>query len=272
MRRAGADGRGRLTPMTPEDHLAHLRIEGDRLASMPPDALDAPVPTIEGWTVERVVRHVGKVHQWTRNILAGGPEADVAAAAQAAPGMPKGPACLPAYRDEVEALVADLAGRDPNEITASFVGPVPTSFWFRRQALEVAIHRTDAADAVAAAGGATRAPIAADLAADGIDEWCRFWLAVRFPMRYEAFPDDLVGRTLHIHGTDDPAPPDGAEWHLTFAPTSVEVVAAHQKGDVALRGLADDILVTLWRRRPLDTIDLVGDTAVAERLYEVAQF
>ena len=55
-------------------------------------------------------------------------------------------------------------------------------------------------------------------------------------------------------------------------PTTVEVVAAHQKGDVALRGPAADLLLTLWRRRPLDTIDLVGDTAVAERLYDIARF
>ena len=34
---------------------------------------------------------------------------------------------------------------------------------------------------------------------------------------------------IGIHGTDDPAPPDGAEWHLTFGPTTVDVIAA---GDV----------------------------------------
>jgi len=272
MRRAGPDGRGRLTPMTPEEHLAHLRIEGDRLASMPPDALDAPVPTVEGWTVERVVRHVGKVHQWVLNILAGGPEVDVTEAAATAPGMPKGADCLPAYRETIERLLGVLGELDPDETVGSFVGPQPARFWFRRQALEVAVHRTDAADAVTAAGGEASASIATDLAADGIDEWCRFWLAERWPMRYEAFPDALVGRTLHIHGTDEPSPPDGAEWHLTFAPTTVEVVAAHQKGDVALRGRADDLLLTLWRRRPLDTIDLVGDVAVAERLYDIARF
>lgn len=258
--------------MTPEQHLAHLRTEGHRLASMPVGALDAPVPTVEGWTVERVVRHVGKVHQWVLNILAGGPEVDVGEAAAAAPGMPKGADCLPAYRDTVEALVSALADRDPDEIVGSFVGPMPAAFWIRRQAQEVAVHRIDAADAVAAAGGPSPEPIATDLAADGIDEWCRFWLAQRWPMRYGAFPDDLVGRTLHLHGTDEPAPPDGAEWHLTIAPDTVDVIAAHQKGDVALRGPAADLLLALWRRRTLATLDLVGDAAVAEQLYDIARF
>ena len=193
-------------------------------------------------------------------------------AAAAAPGLPKGADCLPAYRETAERLLVALGDQDPDATVGSFVGPVPAAFWFRRQALEVAVHRTDAADAVAAPRGPAPDPIAVDLAADGVDEWCRFWLATRYPMRYDAFPDDLVGRTLHIHGTDDPAPPDGAEWHLTFAAETVEVLAAHQKGDVALRGPAADLLLTLWRRRPLATLDLVGDTTVAERLYEVSQF
>ena len=258
--------------MTPEEHLVHLRLEGDRLASMPADALDAPVPSVDGWTVERVVRHVGKVHQWVVNILAGGRDVDITEAAAAAPGLPKGADCLPAYRETLDTLLTALGALDPDEVVGSFVGPVPGSFWFRRQALEVAVHRTDAADAVAAAGGPAPAPIDPALAADGIDEWCRFWLASRWPLRHGTFPDDLVGRTLHIHGTDEPAPPDGVEWHLTFVPDTVEVVAAHQKGDVALRGPAMALFLTVWRRRPLDTVDLVGDATVAERVYDIAQF
>jgi len=83
---------------------------------------------------------------------------------------------------------------------------------------------------------------------------------------------DLTGRTVHIHGTDDPAPADGAEWLLTFTADGVEVQATHAKGDVALRGPAHELLLTLWRRRPLVGLDVVGDAAVAERLLEVARF
>jgi len=41
---------------------------------------------------------------------------------------------------------------------------------------------------------------------------------------------------------------------------------------VALRGPASDLFLTLWRRRPLDSIDLVGDRAVADALYDAARF
>ena len=78
-------------------HLEIVRAEGARVAALPPDALGAPVPTMEGWTVERVVRHLAKVHRWVTATLAlddpAGPPADTRALAQ----VPKGPACLAAF-------------------------------------------------------------------------------------------------------------------------------------------------------------------------------
>jgi hypothetical protein len=142
----------------------------------------------------------------------------------------------------------------------------------RRQAQEVTVHRIDAQDAVHAAGGPAPEPIEADGAADGIDEWARFFLAVRWPQRNGSLPDDLVGRTIHIHGTDDPTPADDAEWLISLRADGVEVEATHAKGDVALRGPTNDLLLALWRRRPLASIDVVGDAAVAERLLDVARF
>ena len=52
----------------------------------------------------------------------------------------------------------------------------------------------------------------------------------------------------------------------------MRVEATHAKGDVALRGPAEDLLLVMWRRRPLDVLDVLGDRAVAERLLEVATF
>ena len=39
----------------------------------------------------------------------------------------------------------------------------------------------------------------------------------------------------------------------------------HAKGDCAIRGTANDILLALWRRIPLSQLDVVGDRDVAER-------
>lgn len=250
-------------------HLELLRTEGERLAAVPIDALDAPVPTLADWTVERVLRHAGKVHRWVAASVAAGPDADLPAPLES---LPHGPDCIAAYAEALEMVLAELAGHDPTTPAVTFAGPGDVGFWARRQAHEIAVHRVDAADAIEAAGGAGPDPMAVDGAADGVDEWCRLFLATLWRQRHGSLPDDLIGRTLHLHGTDDPGPGEGAEWLLRLTAEGVVVSAEHARGDVALRGRAEDLILVLWRRRPLSSLDVFGDEAVAERLLDVARF
>lgn len=254
--------------MEPERHLEILLTEGRRIAAMPADALDAPVPSVEGWTLERVIRHTGKIHQWVTAVLSAGPSADLDLVASELAGMPRGPGCLAAYAEALEAVHAALAVLAPDDPVASFVGPTTARFWQRRQAHEVTVHRVDAADAVHAAGGPVPEPVAPDAAVDGIDEWARTFLATRWQQRFGPFPGEMEGRTVHLHGTDT----DDAEWLLTFTEGRVVVDATHAKGDVALRGTAQDLFLALWRRRPLDTLEIHGDREVADRLVDLARF
>lgn len=253
-------------------HLELLRTEGDRLASMPVEHLGAPVPSLPDWTVERVLRHTGKIHQWCTAVLAAEPGADLSTATEGLAGIGTGPAAITDYRAALDSTIEELGRHDPDEERWTFAGPGTASFWARRQALEVLVHRMDASDAVHAAGGPAPEPIAVDAAADGVDEWATLFLATRWQQNNGDFPAHLVGRTIHIHGTDDPVPADGAEWLLTFTDTGLEVATTHAKGDTALRGSASDLLLTLWRRRPLDTLDVIGDRALAEQVLELARF
>ncbi len=252
-------------------HLELLLTEGERLAAMPADALDAPVPSVPRWTLQDVVRHTGKVHRWVTGMLLAGPEGTPPTELV---GLPKGPDCLPAYREALEEVLAQLASHDPDQPVLTFDGVQPASFWHRRQAQEVAVHRIDAADAVAAAGGVPPPePLAVDGAADG-DR--RVGPLLPGPTVEPALrPVPARARRaapIHIHGTDDPAPTDGAEWLLTLGDDSAAVEATHAKGDVALRGSAQDLLLALWRRRPLDTLDVIGDDLLADRLLDLARF
>ncbi len=110
-----------------------------------------------------------------------------------------------------------------------------------------------------------RPAIAADVAADGIDEW----------LTSVAAPDDgetdvraeglTAGETLHVHATDVP---DGTgEWLVSRDPSGVTVVRAHQKATLALRGGASDLLLVLLRRLPPDApgVAVHGDPAVLGR-------
>jgi uncharacterized protein (TIGR03083 family) len=256
-------------------HLEVFAEAGHRLAALPPDTLDLSVPTVEGWTVQDVVRHTGKVHRRVSAFLAAPPGADPGAVARGVASLSEGPSCLTEYAAAHDALLGTLADLDLDAPVPTFAGPRPGAFWVRRQAQEVSVHVVDATDALAAAGGPPGPLPAVDVAVDGVDEWLRLFLATLW-VRREGLPADLHGRTVHLHGTDpDLAGASGspldAEWTVAVGDGPVTVAAGHAKGDVALRGPAAHLLLTLWRRRPLDLLDVVGDRAVAERLLDVVR-
>lgn len=242
--------------------LSALRTQGDLLASTPVEALAEPVPTVPDWTVEDVLRHTGEVHLWVAAVLRAELEAPLKVIHRDR-DMPRGPECVPAYRAALDTVLAEFDRRGLDQPVAAMGGPKTVSWWIRRQAHEVAVHRMDVSDAISAGGGAHASDLAPAVAADGVDEWTTVFLP-RLG-RAGRFPDSLAGRTIHLHGTDT-----AAEWFLAFDGGSVDVTREHRKADVALRGPAQDLLLTLWRRRPLDGLDIVGDVAVARALLGAA--
>ncbi|MBX3313957.1 MAG: maleylpyruvate isomerase N-terminal domain-containing protein [Actinobacteria bacterium] len=249
--------------MDPARHLELLRREGDLLAAMPPDALGATVPALPDWTVERVVRHVGKIHRWVTAALATPPDGE----SPAAEGLPKGAACLPAYATALDEVIGALAATPPDRTTWTFLGPEAAVFWMRRQAQEVAVHRIDAADAVQAAGGPEPVPMEADGAADGIDEWAEVFLAVRWHQRFGELPVELQGRTIGLRTTDG----DRTSRRITLRPDGATVDAGDD-ADVVVSGPAEHLLLALWRRRDLDGLTIDGDRTVVDHLLDVARF
>ncbi len=270
-----------------ELHLATIRAEGERLAAMPADALDAPVPHLENWTLERVVRHVGRVHRWATGLLAAPADADPDAVAAAAPALPKGPDSLPAYHEALDRLLDTLTTVDPERATASFLGSTRAAFWVRRQAHEVTVHRIDAADAVHAAGGPPPAPPAARAAADGVGEWVEVFAATRHAQLTGSVDPALRGHTIGFAVTDtdptDVRPTAADHWTLTFTDTEPPTVTATSgrgsgssddlgSSDAVLTAPAGALLCTLWRRRPLAHVTVTGDEGLARVLYDTMVF
>jgi uncharacterized protein (TIGR03083 family) len=167
-----------------------------------------------------------------------------------------------------ERLIATVreAGADP---VWAFTGLRPASFWARRMAHETAVHRADAEIAVG------RAPdLAAELAADAIDEWLGIMSGLMTDgtddPRLSALP---AGCSLHVHATDDGL--DGAgELTVYRTPAGITMEHGHAKGDVALRGPAAQILFVLVRRLPPDdpSVEVLGDPAALSRWLEHTPF
>ena len=65
---------------------------------------------------------------------------------------------------------------------------------------------------------------------------------------------------MHLHCTDV-----AGEWTIRETDDGAVVTREHAKGDAAIRGAANDILLVLWRRRSPSTVDVIGDAEVAAR-------
>jgi uncharacterized protein (TIGR03083 family) len=237
--------------MEPSEYLAAIATESEALADAAAvTSFDAPVLSCPGWTMIDLVVHAGLVQRWATEI--------VATNAQERPPFGDAPKLATPeeladwFREGSAALVAALEAADPEAPVWNFVFERTLTFWFRRQAQEVSVHRWDAE---ITAGAPT--PLDAALAADGIDEWLGM-LAVR---GVGALPEGEAEQTIHVHCTDV----DG-EWLVRRSPDGLDIERAHAKGDVAARGTASDLDLYLWGRVPASALELFGDPSLLEGL------
>ena len=142
-----------------------------------------------------------------------------------------------------------LANIDPRTYVWTWSAQKNAAFVQRRMAHESAVHRVDAE---LAAG--FRRPIAADLAADGVDEFLEFFFASEHDERSEP------GESIHLHSTDC-----GDEWLVTVRDGVVTTEREHAKGDAAVRAGVSDLLLLLWRRLRPDDVEVLGDRKALER-------
>ncbi len=288
--------------MEPSEYLEHLRSDGEALAVAARNAPTAPVPSCPEWDMTNLVAHVGGVHRWVDQIVTD------RAAEYVKPGSsdPEGfEATLDWYQEGLAQLLATLGGTDPDEPVWNWAdrAPAPARFWWRRMAIETAVHRWDGEAAAGHAGhdqaghdhgaheheghdhaghdheghdhaaheheaevgaGADDAhPIAADLAADGIDEYIGF-VGLWLPQQ----PVAGLHGSLHLHATDSPG-----EWSLFLSPDHLEHRREHIKSDAAIRGPVSDLLLWLLNRVPARSprFQVFGDSEIVE-LWRQLQF
>ncbi|MGH9113233.1 MAG: maleylpyruvate isomerase family mycothiol-dependent enzyme [Acidimicrobiales bacterium] len=228
-------------------YLESLGRDADDLFSAAATALAADVPTCPGWTVERLVGHVGRVYRWTAGWITAGSAGELERPPAGDPVVPWARAGL----DEVAAALAAGDSGGPATV-ATWAGEQPASFWPRRMAIETALHRWDAQ--LARGDGA---PVGTPLALDGIDEL----FDVILPWRGTLDAPD--GATVHLHATDVEG--DTGEWLVTFGGDGMTVEHAHAKGDLAVRATASNLLLLLWNRVGPERCEVFGDASLLER-------
>ena len=238
----------------PEDDLfsAGLRACTAELAKIIDGDLDRPVPTCPGWTFRQLATHLGRGHRWAAQIVATRATAPVPMGEVADGKLPEDPVRHAAWLNVGADQVIEAVAAAGSDLVWTMTGMRPASFWLRRRAHEAAVHL---ADAQLAAG--RDADLAADLAADGVDEWLGL-IAAGTAGPAGALRGD--GQSLHFHATD-PGLPGAGEWLITRTSSGITVRHGHGQADVAVRGPAADLLLVLTRRLPPSTpgVDIHGE-------------
>ncbi|OIK23876.1 maleylpyruvate isomerase family mycothiol-dependent enzyme [Streptomyces malaysiense] len=234
------------------DFLHTLDREGQLLAAAAERAgTDAKVPTCPEWQVRDLLRHIGAVHRWAAGLVAEG-HTEPRPAGEA-PDL-AGAELVAWYRDGHRLLVETLSAAPADLRCWTFLplpGLSPLEFWARRQAHETTVHRYDAE---AARGGAP-SPIAAEFAADGIDELLR-----GFHARARSRVRTTEPRALRVRAAD--AGQD-AVWTVRLGPEGppVTVRQATDEADAELSGPAARLYLALWNRAPVPEVS--GDRSLA---------
>lgn len=237
-------------PLDQPRYVDHLDADLGRFArAVRRGPLDAPVAGCPGWDLRQLTLHVGHIHRWSRLAVLTAENPMVAAFVQPAPDADA--EALATWLEQGGRRLSDtLRAIDPAQPTwHPFLVERVAGLWPRRQAHELSVHRWDAEAAVGA-------PTAIDpeLASDGIDEF----FEVTHPRALTRERAEAPHGSLHVHCTDV-----AGEWLVWYDADGYHVTREHAKGDAALRGPAEHVLLALYHR-PYDTaaVSPVGDPAV----------
>ncbi|KAA2264883.1 maleylpyruvate isomerase family protein [Solihabitans fulvus] len=207
---------------------------------------DTSVPTCPGWTVQKLVAHVARVHGWAAEALRTSPTAPV-------PDFPSAPRDwdeLLAWWDERRDTLLDRLRSTPPDAPAwtfsSPDGPSFAGFWARRQAHETAVHRLDAEHALAGSDNPSVLPtllFEPEFAADGIEEML-FDMMPRVRSHWAESP--ATGRVL-LHAADV-----GRAWEVRLAAGELPEVGPTRDSatteDASIVGTADAVYRATWGR------------------------
>ena len=222
-------------------------------------SLDVPVPTCPEWTLGDLVRHLGEGRRAWAATIAAGPDAT----AKSAP-----PKTAPQEREALldwlaaatRELLDALREAGPDRRCWAWWGksqtPLTCAGVARRQLHEIAVHTYDAQ---VAAG--VPEPVPAEVALDGVEEFL-----LTFCTTTVAWPHEPAAADYHAT--------EGRSWRNWLSADgsrAARVIAPPAEGDAATasaRGTANELVLALYGRIPLDSLELGGSRRLFDQLID----
>lgn len=248
-------------------HCNEIVAQADLLADHLDGAdLGAPVPSCPGWNVGQLARHVDGGLRWARDIVenrAESPPPDTALRELSAVTDGDPARLAAALKAGAGDLAAALRASGPD---AQMWCPVPSGgsvFYARRFCHETAIHRADAALALG-----IDYVVPTFVAVDGTEEWLELGC---LPFHFEVHPwmRELLGpdRTIGLHASDT-----GDVWVVDFTGDAIAWRRGSEHTTATLRGPVGELLLVLYRRRPVGAVEITGDAALIDFWMERVAF
>jgi uncharacterized protein (TIGR03083 family) len=239
-----------------------LRLIDDRstafraaVASAP--SLDVQVPTCPDWTLFDLVRHLGEGRRAWAATVAAGPAARTKSAPEGAPAAPREREALLAWSAASTQELLDAlreAGPDRGCWTwwAMSQSPQTCGAVARHQLQEIAVHTYDAQVTVSAPQ-----PLPDEVALDGVDEFLSTCCATT-----DAWPHEPAVVDYHVT--------EGRSWRLRLSADGARTARLPTPGedpaDASARGTAGDLVLVLYGRIPVDSLELHGDRRLFDQL------
>ena len=225
-----------------------------------------PVPTCPGWNVSQLARHVDGGQRWARDIVAtraSEPPSDIALRDLSGAADDDPETLSASLTEAAAALRATLTAAGPAAQMWCPVGGGGSAFYARRFTHETAMHRADAALALG-----VQYTLAPDVAADAVDEWMELG---SMPFHFEVHPwmRELLapGRTIGLHATDT-----DAHWLLDLTGDVIAWRRADEAAAAQIRGPVTELLLAIYRRRPVTGLDIAGDATLVDFWLERVAF
>jgi uncharacterized protein (TIGR03083 family) len=232
-------------------------------------SLDVRVPTCPEWTLFDLVQHLGEGRLAWAATIAAGPDATAKSAPQGDPAAPRGHDALLAWlAASTQQLLNALQEAGPDRGCWAWWGksqsPQTCGAAARRQLHEIAVHTYDAQLTV----GAPQ-PLPDEVALDGVDEFLSTICSTTVAWPHEpAVVDYHTTTTTEGHSWRNWL--SGAGSRVAELPTPTTMPAANEDPDAAAdasaRGTANEPVLALYGRMPLDSLKLDGNRNLFDQL------